>query len=316
MKRSVLTILTLLTFKSIFAAELNLSDTPLYLGSSASPNILFLLDDSGSMDWEVMTKDFVNGGRFSATQPDGTSPASSGTVTHRDGNFDGSADCGFQSNGQDFYGYIYGVEFSNNTYGDDERDCNTADDQAWRFRNSDFNPLYFDPTKTYLPWAGVDDSGTAFTNIDIHNAPNTPYNPTETIDLTLHTSNMLSGPTREVGAGFRYFSWTDSDADGLFDNGEETLFLIKEQSAVIQQNFANWFSYYRSREYVAKASYGRVIANASNVRMGLVTLHNNNSVNIAVADMNNDPASGSKRALLDALYSFHSSGGTPLRNSL
>ena len=300
--------------QTVFSATLSLSDTPLYLGSTASPNILFVMDDSGSMDWEVMTRDFGNGGRFTGTQPDGSNPAGSGTVKHRDGDFDGTANCGFGSGS--FYGYFYGVEFASNTYSDDGNDCNTADDQAWRFRNSDFNPLYFDPTKTYQPWAGVDSAGNAFTDMPVTAALADPYDPSsETIDLTLHTSNYLGSGLREAGVGFRYYTWTDSDGDGLFDDGEETEFLVSAQSAVVQQNFANWFSYYRSREFVAKASYGRVIANAGTVRMGLVTLHNNNSVNIAVADMNSDPASGAKRALLDSLYSFHSNGGTPLRDT-
>ena len=40
-------------------------------------------------------------------------------------------------------------------------------------------------------------------------------------------------------------------------------------------NFANWFTYYRKREYVAKAAYGQVIATAGNARMGLATLWDN-----------------------------------------
>ena len=32
-----------------------------------------------------------------------------------------------------FHGYLYGVEFASNTYGDNGNDCNTADDESWRF---------------------------------------------------------------------------------------------------------------------------------------------------------------------------------------
>ena len=44
----------LLISNSAFATTLNISNVPLYLGGSIEPNIMFTLDDSGSMQWEVM----------------------------------------------------------------------------------------------------------------------------------------------------------------------------------------------------------------------------------------------------------------------
>lgn len=302
------------------AAPGTLAQSPLFLSSEVEPNIMFVIDDSGSMDWEVSTRDASNDGRFTGTQPDGSNPAGAGSVKHRDSDDDNSAECGFSD--EDFYGYIYIVEFGSNTYGDGGNDCNTADDQAWRIRNSDFNPLYFDPNKVYTPWAGVDKDGNPFTNIDVTDAPNNPYDPSERIDLTEDNSNWTgSGRTtsdRDGDSqpdGFRYYTWQDLDNDGLFDNGEQTEHLVKNAHPTIQQNFANWFSYYRKREFVAKAAYGKVIAGAENTRMGLMTLHNNNSVNTAIAQLNSDPATGAKRDLLDALYSINSNGGTPLRST-
>ena len=43
----------LLISNSAFATTLNISNVPLYLGGSIEPNIMFTLDDSGSMQWEV-----------------------------------------------------------------------------------------------------------------------------------------------------------------------------------------------------------------------------------------------------------------------
>ncbi len=314
--------LAMSTSGAALAAPGTIADSPLFLKSNVEPNILFVLDDSGSMDWEIMSRDYDNGGRFTGTQPDGSNPNGSGSVKHRDSDDDGNANCGFNSG--TFYGYLYGVEFGSNNYGDNGDDCNTADDEAWRFRNSDFNPLYFDPDKTYVPWSGVDINGNPFTDVPVTAAPNNPYDPTETIDLTRHNSNWLGGTTRDtsdrdndgVADGFRYYTWTDLDGDGLFDDGEETEHLIKDEPPAVQQNFANWFSYYRSRQFVAKAAYGQVIAATNKARMGLVTLHNNNSVNTAITSMNSDPASGNKKALLDGLYSFQPGGGTPLRSTL
>jgi len=190
------------------AGPLNLSDNALEVIVGVEPNIMIVNDDSGSMDWEAMTTDYANGGRFTGTQPDGTSPAGSGNVQHRDSNDDGTADCGF--NDGTFNGYLYIVEFGSNTYGDNGWDCNTADDEAWRIRNSDFNPMYFDPNKVYLPWEGVDINGNTYGNIDITNAPDNPYNPQEFIDLTRHNSNWGGAPRVSKATGTAMVSPTAS----------------------------------------------------------------------------------------------------------
>lgn len=312
------------------AQQLSLSSQPLFLGFNVPPNIIMSVDDSGSMDWEVLTRDFARDGTLTGTQPDGTSPAGSGTLKNRDNDNNGTADCTPASSaGSTFHGYGYGVTFSTNTFSA-TNNCKTADEEEWRFRTYQFNTLYFDPSRTYTPWAGVDAAGNPFVDMDIKNAKDNPYNPNSLkIDLTRNDSRGQTSLTSDRNSdgqadGFRYYTWTDTNGNGRFDAGEQTAFLIKDADAATQQNFANWFSYYRSREYIFKAVYGDIIANAVSVRMGLVTLHNNRnninaavtSVNTPIRDMNIDPTSGNKRALLDALYSIHSSGGTPLRPAL
>ncbi len=304
------------------AVNLNLATTPLYMGTNAPPNIMIVIDDSGSMDWEVITQDYTQDGRFTGTQPDGSSPSGSGSVKHRDNDNNGTADCTFSSG--TFYGYTYAVTSPYNSYSGGTNQCNTADEQEWRFRNYQFNTLYFNPNRTYEPWQGVDNAGVAFGNMPITAARLDPYLSTSvTIDLTRDSSrrNTSSYATADRDAdsqpdGFRYYTWNDANSNGRFDNGEETQFLIKNADAATKQNFANWFSYYRSRELVAKAAYGKVIAESKNVRMGLSTLHNNNNVKRAIALMNDDPKTGNKRVLLDALYSIDSQNGTPLQTAL
>lgn len=303
------------------AAPLNLADNALEVVEGVEPNILILSDDSGSMDWEVMTTDAGNDGRLTGMQRDGSNTGT-GSIKHRDSDDDGVADCGFASGS--FYGYMYGVEFGSNTYTDGSLDCNTADDEEWRFRNSDFNPLYFDPTRTYVPWAGVDKAGNAYGNASITNAPDDPYDPSEHIDLTKNNSNWAGGTSRAtsdrdgdgVADGFRYYTWTDKNGDGLFDDGEETAYLIKDQDAATQQNFANWFTYYRKREFAGKAALSHVIENNTTARIGYATINNNASSQIQVASMNASPASGNKATLLDVIYKTNSSNGTPLRRNL
>ena len=341
---AVLASLCLLQVPTARAALLNLANVPLFMDEKVDPNIFFVIDDSGSMDWEVMTTDAPTGGLFTGTQPDGTNPAGSGSVKHRDSDDNGVADCGFGSG--TFFGYTYIVEFGSVTYTDDGLDCNTADEQAWRMRNNDFNPLYFDPMRTYKPWAGTDELGQVFQDMPVTAAKDDPYRTaSETIDLLVHNTNFLGGAVprdtsdRDLDTqpdGFFFYTWNDTNGNGLFDNGEQTEHQLNnlvsdprlnvwvpnpmlspaQKAARVQQNFANWFSYYRKREYVAKAAYGEVIANATGARMGLATLHNHNTVNKSIKPMNNSPTTGDKKALLDSLYKMNSANGTPLRSAL
>ena len=44
----------------IYAAPGTLANTPLFVGTSVEPNVMFLIDDSGSMEFESMTADYAN----------------------------------------------------------------------------------------------------------------------------------------------------------------------------------------------------------------------------------------------------------------
>jgi type IV pilus assembly protein PilY1 len=334
-------------FSAPLHAQLNLSDNALEAVPPVDPNIFILSDDSGSMDWEVITTHADEEFQFTADQPDGSSAAGAGSVKHRDSDDDGTANCTFTDASYD--GYIYGVEFGSNQYGDGSDDCNTADDEAWRFRNSDFNRVYFNPNNTYEPWAGVDSDGDAFDDIDAENAPNNPYNPTETINLLEDNSNWDGAGNPRLQSdrdgdgnndGFRFYTWNDDDSDDYFDNGEETEYQIgnmgsselstlntyltdrygadaKQYADVdeVQENFANWFGYYRSRELAAKAALSRVVRDATSARIGYGAINGSVSGR-EVASMNVSASSGEKRGLLDQLYSTDSSGSTPLRQNL
>lgn len=320
---------------SLAAAPLHLSEVPLFLGLKVEPNILFVVDDSGSMDGDIMTRDVVHSGRFTNTQPDGTDPdpGGSGAVRHRDDDHDGTPDC-IYANGS-FYGYMYITEFDRNTYHDSERDCNTADEYEWRVRNFNFNSLYFNPFRTYKPWSGVDKNGNPFQDMEITRAKANPYDPhSETLNLLIHSSDMrdtdktrLRSDRNKDGIpdGFTFYLWHDKDQDGLFDNGEEVPYRLStlkdgdipgKSAAEVRQNFANWFSYHRSRMLTAKATYSEIIADATGVRMGLATINNNNNAKIHVQPMNVDAATGNKRKLLDTLYSMTPDKSTPLPEAL
>ena len=323
------------------AAQLDLTDVPLFLTLNVIPNIFYLIDDSASMDLEVMTKD-PDTGAFTNSQPDGTSRVDDGGVKHLDADGDGLPDCSFPSADAEFGGYVYGVQFPNNTFKGTPggQNCNLADDRAWRFRNSDFNALYFDPNRVYKPWVGVDKNGNPFKEYPITAALDNPSPnvvSVKTIDLT-RDSVFGSGITRDHdgdGApdGFRYYTWTDLDGDGNFDNGEETEFLIKNADAATQQNFSNWFTYSRKRSYATKKVFGEIVDEVEGVRMGMATFNTASTSHTAICDVpfpdpppnpiseqhcytptfgTNDP----KRQLMTNLYSVAVQGNKTLRTPL
>ena len=133
------------------AAEMVLSNSPLFLGSQIDPNIFFMLDDSGSMDWEILTQPYHY-------YTDYWSSAS--TVGLRtDGYFRVSSSVGSSCTGTRNYAYIYSRSTnSDNVYNscsytvvEDHSDAAVRD---WRVRNAFFNIMYYNPSATYYPWNG------------------------------------------------------------------------------------------------------------------------------------------------------------------
>jgi type IV pilus assembly protein PilY1 len=306
------------------AAPGTLADSPLFLSNSVEPNVLFVLDDSGSMSWGLMTPENNGVMRVASCTYDDAQPspdAGSGQIPPTEA-------------------ALIAKEIAA-PYGG-----------VWRAWNKDYNKVYYDPTVTYTPWPGENDAGVRYARANPLAALYDPYDADGgTVNLTLpvsYTARYDCGAVDTAGDPVdteftvtdfypaRYYEWQDTDGDNVVDaDDEHKLIEIRPTTAPYNGrenrkdcaaaptctfaeeilNFANWYSYYRSREYVAKAAYGQVIARAANARMGLVTLHDNGGADTEVASMNADPRSGAKGTLMDALYGGYGSGGTPLRNS-
>jgi type IV pilus assembly protein PilY1 len=253
------------------AAPGTLATSPLFLQNAAvQPNILFMVDDSGSMDWEVLMSNDAR-------------------IAHGS-----SADSGYQ-------------DFTPNSTTARRNLCYA------------YNVLAYNPNRTYTPWSGLDSYGNAYTDMTLSAARDNPYTST--------TSNL---------SNHFYFTWND-DGDGVYESGEcpapssvttstdcasySGCVRVSTLSAAQQVNYANWYSYYRKREYVAKRALSQII-DSSDSRLGLATLHNNNNVLTLVQDVDdittpiNTTAQANKKALLKNLSRINSSGGTPLRQSL
>lgn len=135
---------------SVWSAPMSLSNSPLFLGVSVDPNVFFMMDDSGSMDWEVLTQAheyYLNYWQ------------NAGVSTNTDGLWLGFSSGGGCS-GRRSYSFIYAN--NDNAY----NSCSypvanghsEAFDRDWRARSSDFNLMYYDPELDYVPWPGLADA--------------------------------------------------------------------------------------------------------------------------------------------------------------
>ena len=343
--RKFLIALAAVPFGATVAAPGTLSTAPLYLSTAVEPNIVILTDDSLSMDSSMVTD--VDAGVYSGMYTI-TSPARTWNYAYSHPAVDNLLEAIYLS----FWGAsAHALVPPQQSTLDANAAFLTANgytdwDGVWRTRNSDYNSVYYDPEVTYTPWLGVDDSGTAYADSSPTAARLNPYDSSgTTVDLTAtwtytsyipHESN--SSTLYSFAESYNpamYYTWTDSDSDGIVDPGDtHTLVEIDPITTTYTgsnnrtdcaaaptctyaeeiQNFANWFSYYRSRQATAKNAISSLVANTSSARIGYGVINGSN--NIKVASMNADPASGNKKLVMDEVFGTTPNGTTPLRLNL
>ncbi len=124
----------------------NLADKPLKASVLAKPNVIFGMDDSGSMDWEILLD--TSSGMFWWNGVSGWN-----TVTNKP-----VATSGFRQ-----YTYLFPVGTAtggqiyahDNAYG---RAVPPTNQFAW-LRSPAFNPIYYDTSVTYKPWSDAYHTG-------------------------------------------------------------------------------------------------------------------------------------------------------------
>ncbi|MEZ6965814.1 pilus assembly protein [Aeromonas sp. S9(2024)] len=286
-------------------AALDIAQVPLYLGTRADPNIMFTLDDSGSMHFEIMPESLIeNDARY---------------VYPRASQVYGSDD-------YDNYTITFASDNARNAY----------------VRSSHNNKLYYNPQLTYRPWVNAD--GSLMANAKVTCAP---HNPMKTAagcrDLTQTNRAWWAIYYTEFSPYYYnqdesfwpavYFDYKGSG--NVFNAKNYTRVVINKAVATIYdgrpnrsdcknapvctydeeiQNFANWYTYYRSRILAARAGVGRAFASQGEaIRVGFATINASGSVIRGVT-----PFSGTDRtAFFDELYGRDiPAKGTPLRTSL
>ena len=332
------------------AHALDLSGVPLFLTTGADPNVMFTLDDSGSMQFEMMPESLTFG-QFSYLFPRSKSSYSAGGrfyvgdthASYCHGEGDNRATSG--------YPCVFGYE-DNNIYN-------------YLSRSPDVNKLYYNPDIDYAPWAKSD--GTLYADANPDCAPHNPINPaTECRNLKVvndggaetttnsyakwlrltpsgyqwYTGNYVNGVTASSGfwpATFYRFVPSNSGCDTSITTAAcytkveihpDTVSYTNPGGKVRTyteeiQNFANWYTYYRSRILAARAGVGRAFAKqGSRLRVGFAAINEGSAsidgVSTATLIRGVRPFTGTDRTnFFDQLYNHPiPAEGTPLRKAL
>jgi Tfp pilus tip-associated adhesin PilY1 len=326
------------------ATTFSLANYPLEQSTGVPPNVIVIHDDSFSMDYQMVDP----GGADESLMLLDNSPVRTKqpTATAYGYVFDLASNAMQSTTAAGSIlpteeGLAASADFTDNQFG------------VWRGRNSQYNTIYYDPETRYVPWTGSDVNNDAFTDATPSAVRLNPIDPTRTVNIlnTVHftsknvprwsSSGASTASVTHSGATALYIPqyYTTTDSAPLAWNSPHTKVEIRDDGTVYAggaarsdcaaddddpstctyaqeiQNFANWFQYYRSREFVTKASMGSVIAQVDNVRVGWITTSSPTSED--VRELDGLYTEGNKKLLLDNIYSVESkSNGSPQRQLL
>ncbi len=250
-----------------FAAFADLADSPLSTSASVvvKPNILFTLDDSGSMGWVFM--------------PDGIA------------------------------GDINKVGYKNHL-------CNS---------------MYYNPATVYVSPKNPD--GSNFPNASFTAAKYDGFNSTSPV-LNLSTSFIAYDGTTSAGFGtdtaqpaYYYVNTGGGSCNAASSSafphsaGGHTKVRVSATSGPgatdERVNFANWYSFYRTRMLMMRSATGRAFVTLTDAyRVGFITINPGNPVGAAEYLAINDFTPTQKTNWYTRLYSQAPGSGTPLREAL
>jgi type IV pilus assembly protein PilY1 len=288
-------------------ASVPFSDVPLFVSGSAKPNLIFAVDDSGSMDYEIVSE-YLTDRRYLFN---------SGSASTVDG------------------GWL-------TTTPSARRGQVAFVPEYYYLRSSDYNAAYYDPSSTYSPWPNSD----SYTFVDSVPS-SAKYEPTSsssaTLNLTVNTSDSagnsfypatyfrktVNGSFSRSGGSFRcnedltgfYEAWIESPESFSFQGsvagfGPDDACIEKVEITAgsdEMQNFANWFTYYRRLHQATRGAIGESLIGLSGLNIGTFWIHNLR--NVPMWDLDTE-----REEFLDETYKRFDSnwtgGGTPLRAAL
>lgn len=264
------------------------AQAPLILGGQVEPNVTFILDDSGSMRWGYMPDSLRD--QFSLT----------------------------------------GCFYVNSYAGVNTVSCEEASNRF--LMSSAFNTLYYDPAITYLP--PLKEDGTKYSAATYDNAWVNGYAQGGTTinlasnyrgimdDYFLNWGNGYSGLVIGAAGGGRYYNFKSTcQASSKYDNACYDITFIGTDAAR-RQNFANWFSYYRTRILAAKSGVSAAFyPQTSAIRVGWGSINKGSTsidgISTRTVSAGVRPFSGtSRQSFFNWIRDFQPSGSTPLRQAL
>lgn len=265
-------------------AGITIPEVPLQSGTVVPPNILFILDDSGSMAW-----DFMPGAFSSAGVPD---------MTYRNDKL---------------------IAYTRNT-------------------------LYYNPNTVYLPWRNADGtykSDRPYTDVYTSDTLASGSASLQTADRHFLVPNAGITDMADARQYTRYTLKTDGTMSkwtllesplgaGNWDWRNETAVTsntwggITRDAAAERANYANWYSYHRTRSKVAKAGASYAFNDlGEGVRVGWDTIWQRSTWDIPVTQdqgLFRDNGGGftytNRTTWFNRLFDATANNGTPLRNAL
>lgn len=199
-----------------------------------------------------------------------------------------------------------------------------------RGTSKEYNRQYYNPGVTYLP--PVDENGDSLGNASFTAAWFDGYDRTNRSSNVVNLSNNFRATWGYSG------DWVNSTGEAAFyhvfspprpgcavpgSTSDNDCYVKVVVPASQQQNFANWYSYYRTRFYSAKAGVSRAFSDISGgIRVGYGLINKGSSssidgVSIPVLQRGVRAFSGAARKdFYDWLFAVPANGSTPLRRAL
>jgi type IV pilus assembly protein PilY1 len=329
----------------VAAHATNLAELPLKASVLAKPNVIWGMDDSGSMDWEVLFN--TNSGQLWWNNTTRTSWGAGGVPL-------------VSSDYRMTYLFPNGTGVGAQQYSNADTNGKAVPPtpQFATARSSSYNPLYYDPTVTYAPWPKAHHDGalqpygnasptaakshpalalSVTMNLTVDQTADVHYRtgmrrPDGTTDGTIATSNALVSTTYYPAtywvldtACVPKDASLASDCVNTPDGRKLKRVEIKRTSypadaagdaayTAAIQNFANWWSYYRKRKLMLAGSMGQVMEYITGLRMGVVRF--NSRTPVTMFDSDSTDTSKNRLAIAGMFYTNPANGSTPTEATL
>jgi type IV pilus assembly protein PilY1 len=318
-------LLVVLGFYNRPAPAVEIADAPMFTRIQPPPaDIMVVLDDSGSMAFEILVRGTYDG-RY--PNPDQEEPE------------------------EDGYCFVFD-EMGDHVYTDELRYMREAGRLYWQSQWYETNVMWYNPDLTYTHLARTADH--QFEDADPNFPRAHPHPDIDAQTLDLDATSFTVGDVNVNHAHYylkkgdtiylillkegqiEYYQVVGTTGTGLAEK-VTSLGVIEPTDAIRprrkdcgsdpdveefcsyaeeRQNFANWFTYYRRREYTAKAALGQVLKNMEAVRVAIYGINERiimplYPVKATINEIYNDQSD----TLLNELYRFQSRGGTPLKEA-